>query len=714
MSNSAAKKEFPDQKQRKAVAYSQWRKKHGGKAPSKTIKSCHIPISIKEEDGEFYSEGFVATTHPDRASDGEVDGEILSKTVIQQIVDFINSGVATIKSIGSTRTVSVNHDWVKEGDADKEPAGMSIPPAEVKSTGDGHFGAFVKTHHNQKHPDYEDISYKVKHGYFPGYSIEYIPGMTEKISVGDKVFRLVKTLENFVGYAFASARKIANPSALITGYGYKEIEEIISVSESKEVNKMKEKVKESEEKAEEPEEKEESKESEEKSEEEKSEESEEEEPEQKTVKPQVDVKAVLKEIRGSPEYKEALKAVKVESKVVKTGTEEQVDIRIKEMNDALEKNDIASFNERAVQYIDDNDLFNKTLAGSNKVDLKSSLKVKVVGKGLKIIGGIQTKGTLDTASNASDYTQAPVEFADLFAPGIIDTFNNQTNFWGFLNKEQHLGGIHYQWKMVVNKDPDSNATFVDRDDTSVLKNFADKKNYQTPLKVARRGISVTDFTLRYSARSLGDLFQLEVDLQMKEMMNDVDKALFAEVADGTGNDPLGLEAVADAAGNTTLYGLTRSTANRLSPATATDTYEAIGGSIVEATLRLKLGILEAEGCNKSDLVIVTHPKVRDYLLNLQDTNRRFITTEAKFGFDIVSQVAQFDGHPIITDHNCNSDALYIIDKTQDVIVIGMEPKLISLAKVGAATEAYVEMHFAHVYKQPRRINMMDTLSGPTS
>jgi len=33
MSNDTMKSEFPDTKQRVAVCYSQWRKKHGGKKP---------------------------------------------------------------------------------------------------------------------------------------------------------------------------------------------------------------------------------------------------------------------------------------------------------------------------------------------------------------------------------------------------------------------------------------------------------------------------------------------------------------------------------------------------------------------------------------------------------------------------------------------------------------------------------------------------------
>ena len=59
--------------------------------------------------------------------------------------------------------------------------------------------------------------------------------------------RFLKTIENYVGHAFASARKIANPGAVIAGFGYKEIEEVSRMEqkveetpEQKEVEETKE------------------------------------------------------------------------------------------------------------------------------------------------------------------------------------------------------------------------------------------------------------------------------------------------------------------------------------------------------------------------------------------------------------------------------------------------------------------------------------------
>ena len=42
MGNKTMKKEFPDNKQRVAVCFSSWRKKHGGKPPTKKETILHL------------------------------------------------------------------------------------------------------------------------------------------------------------------------------------------------------------------------------------------------------------------------------------------------------------------------------------------------------------------------------------------------------------------------------------------------------------------------------------------------------------------------------------------------------------------------------------------------------------------------------------------------------------------------------------------------
>ena len=99
-------------------------------------------------------------------------------------------------------------------------AGKSVL-AELRKTEDGHLGAYVVTHHNKFHPDYEAIKYYVEQGYYPGYSIEYQTSTEKELADG----RVIEDLE-LEGYGFANLRKIMNPAAKITSSYYKEIVEM--------------------------------------------------------------------------------------------------------------------------------------------------------------------------------------------------------------------------------------------------------------------------------------------------------------------------------------------------------------------------------------------------------------------------------------------------------------------------------------------------------
>jgi hypothetical protein len=333
------------------------------------------------------------------------------------------------------------------------------------------------------------------------------------------------------------------------------------------------------------------------------------------------------------------------------------------------------------------------------------MDVKCNGTKIEIANKLQFKDTLDSGSNTSSYTQNSVEFADVFVPGLVDTFNNQTNLFGAVRKVDNIEGSNkYGWRIGTSQ---QSSLAVDPDDSSVNKKFMNKLKLQTPIKEYRLGVSVSDYTLTHSRAAVGDLFRIEVEKAMRDVMKDINKDLFTEQADGDGNKLLGLEAVADSAGNTTLYGLTRSTANRLAPDSAADTYQAVGGALTTALIRGAARKVEVEGALRSNLRIVCNPAVRDKLFELMDDNQRFNGSAAMFGF---TGQTSYDGIPMIVDSDAQSDALFVIDDESYYIVVSRAPQVIGLAKVGAAEEAYVSVYLAAVYEQPRRIHMLDTLS----
>lgn len=667
-----------------------------------------ISLSRKEEeDGsnkERIVEGLAATTHPDK------DRDIFSKKALEQMRDFINDETRAGNKQGSFRGVSLYHDWVREQDPTLDEAGFILPTAEVIQLDDNNYGLKIQSKLNEFYkgsitPD--EIDYRIKNGAIAGFSVEFDTDDDHSVIINraDGQYRFIDEITEFGGVGFARARMIANPNAII----YKEIEQ-----QAQEAKAMKEKLEAKEEEQEEsPAENNDSEAStEEKVEEESTEETKEESSEDDAVESKESTpKASLttKELLESKEFSEAIeKHLKVKSKVIKSDKGDNMDtttLCVKEMNEAMkaEKFNSMKYKEAQSKYFAEHPEFDMQLK-TQGIPLNTSLQVKCAGTKLQIVGSLQVKDTLDTTTNTTTYTQSPVEFADVYLPGIIETFNQQTNLWGYLPKRDHLmGGDHYGWRITTSQ---QTGLSVDKDDTSVNKQAVSKLKLRTEIKVYRLGVSVTDYMVHHARASIGDLFALEVEKTAMDLMKDINGDLFTEQVD-SGNQILGLEAVADSAGNTTLYGLTRTAANRLAPASASDTYVAVGGAITSALVRDAMTKVEVEGARRENLRIIVNPNQRDAIFELEDGNLRYFNNSAQLGFN---GEIRYDGVLVIVDSDCQTDALFVVDFESEYIVVSKAPQLVGLARVGAAEEAYVETYIAHVYEKPRRIHMKDTLS----
>ena len=708
MENESAKKEFPKNEQRQAVAFETYRsskKKKQEKKESSYIKRPSLyGLKIKEGEESDVVEGIVATTHPDRV------GDILSKDALVQIAECINNTDTAGDQNGSYRSVSLFHDWIHADDPTLDEAAFLKPTAQVVELDDGHFGVKVEAELNKYYRGdmpVDEIKYRIDNGQIAGFSIEYNTdeANSRDVQYNGSEFRFIDKLTEFGGVGLARARMIANPQAVI----YKEIAKEQLKKEIKEAENMvenatEENKKPEEEKAEEKKEEEEKVEVEDKKEEEK-----------KVEEKELDVKEILQ----SKEFKNAVNEVlEVKSKVIKQAKEAEVKMEskevlcVKELKDAAVSGNSFSYKEAASRYFEmNNESISAQMSGAG-IPLRSTMQFKCVnqtngllGKGKLIVSrNMETKDTLDTQTNTSTYTQNIVEFADVYLPTLIESFNNQTNLFGALPKRDHIeGGNKYGWRITTSQ----NTTLsVDPDDPTVVKNPASKVKLQTDIKEYRNGISVTDYVLHHSRASMGDLFMKEAQKAMDDMMKAINKDLFTEQADGDGTKVLGMEAIADAAGNTTLYGLTRSTTNRLAPTTATDTYEAMGTTVTLSSLRGKMQKVEVEGAMRSNMRLIMNPKQRDRIFDLEDTKIRY-ANDPNMGF---YGAPAFDGVPMIVDSDCQVDAIFVTDFESQYIVVSRAPQLNGLAKVGAAEEAYVNIFLAHVYELPRRINMMDTLS----
>lgn len=664
-------------------------------------KICIKSLEFKE-DIKLY-EGIIATSHLDRGRD------ILSRKALEQIAAYINTTTQVGDDMGAYRLVSLSHDWIKENNPELDAVGYLLPTAEVIQLDDGHFGVKVQMKLNEFYRgdmSHEEIKQRIDDGFFGGFSIEYSTDdqHCKTVRIDNEPARFIDELTGYGGTAIAKSRMQMNPYAVM----YKEIESQMESKSSEVVNETqaKETVIETQSIEEVQIEAVDEKECSDKKK--KMEEHEEEmaSKEQNLINNKVEGISV-KELLQSQEFKEAvLNELKIEKKVLKVKEEkmEAKSLSIKEMNEALNAGDSFKYQNATSMYFKENAALDSALRTTG-VPLHTTLDIKCVGNKIKVVGNLQFKDTLVSDSNTSAYTQNSVEFADVFVPGLVDTFNNQTNLFGAVRKVDNIEGSNkYGWRIGTSQ---QSTLSVDPDDTSVNKKFMNKLKLQTEIKEYRLGVSVSDYTLYHSRAAVGDLFRIEVEKAMRDIMKDINKDLFTEQVDTTGTKILGLEAVADSAGNTSIYGISRSSTNRLAPDSAADTYQAVGGALTTALIRGALRKVEVEGALRSNLRIVCNPAVRDKLFELMDDNQRFNGSAAMFGF--TGQTA-YDGVPMIVDSDAQSDALFVIDNESYYVVVSRAPQVIGLAKVGAAEEAYVSVYLAAVYEQPRRIHMLDTLS----
>lgn len=693
---------------------------------------CLYAIQVKE-DGKYRVR--LATTHPDKV------GDILSKEALQQIVDKINDTERTGGEVGSFRSVSLYHDWVEKKNPKLDEAGFVIPgSAALAQIDDGHWAAEADVQVNEFYRGEispKEIKYRIEKGSIGGMSIEWLPDETavKTVSVGDKAYRFVQRIKEYVGQAFARARVIANPHAIIH---YKEVEMYLnenqqtsqSMDEPQPVDAAPTKL-----------------DAEQALEETPShtvtdlahnppvtEPAAEEAPapsepiavevvaskEVSTISTEPIAAIDVKQIVQSAEFKEVVESlIHVKSRSIKTknSMEEaemaEVPISVKEMNSALsgKQFDAIAFKEAVSSYFTENPHIDAQMRSTGIPFGEPTVKVKCDGTKLRILGNINVKGVLDTNSNSTTYTQSIVEFNDLYVPVLVDTFNNQTNLFGELRKVSHLmGGDQYGWRI---KSDQKSGLSVDPDNATITTDAVAKQKIRTKICEYRVGVAVTDFVQHHARASMGDLLMIEVQARMKDLMRDLNADLFTEQVD-SGNKVVGLEAVADSAGNTTLYGLTRSTTNRLAPDAAIDTYQAVGGALTTALLRGACRKVEVEGALRSNLRIVVNPAVRDKILELSASSLRYQGDPAmiNLGFGVGNSAVQgaWDGVPMIVDSQCQNDAVFVVDFESYYFVVSRAPQIIGLAKVAAAESAYITMYGAAVYEQPRRIHMLDTLS----
>ena len=634
-----------------------------------------IQIEFKEENGEFYSYGFVATTHPDRAAQGKYKGDVLTKHAVSSIVTQINQRKELMADLAS-----LQHDWVKENNPSMSPVGRAVM-AELKEIDKLHYGAWVKTHHDKTYPQFEDVKYKVLNGYLPGYSIEYVPTATKEINLPEGNYRLIDSLE-MKGYGFACGRLIANPKAVIEGYEYKEIQQLSHIpvltkedtslshkkKELKEVKKMEQ---------------------------------------TESASMQIDVKEyeafkAFLDVQSKEKKKEEIKIMLKEA-MAELVPSNKVQVKESDASPMAASVEFKEWTEIQTKELSVKEAFSRATAFANKVGAFSRVST---GKPyeFKTSGAfgnkIEMKSTLQTGTNQStdtDYLQSAAELSDIYAPAVLAMLNQKTTLFGLLPKESWAGREAISWRAenVANASVGAYA-----EGAAISKGVTTRQKLREEFKFYKVGVQVTGQMIESAKSGIGDIFQIEIEAASRALLSHMNSKLFGISGAFTDADFLGLEYIADSSSYTTLYGLTRSTTNLLG-ASGSEFSAQAGARISKATLRTAIRTLEVNGADRGNLIFACHPLQRDIILSLLDDAQRFASTMPRAGFE---GMPTFDGIPIHADKDANNDDVFCVNLGPDGVALAVQVPVTyqELAVTDDSRSGFLKFYGNMYAKAPKR------------
>ena len=653
-------------------------------------------LEIKEVEGEFYVQGMIATTHIDAV------GDMIPESTLQRWAEAINSGNPQVNK------VSYHHNREEKVVGKGDHAFVTTLP-------DGHSGLVVETHVNKSWDGFDDLVYEVENGFVDGFSIEYNTNQgrtTTNKEVGGVNIRVLEPGTNLYGWGFAS--RPVQAEASIQSFGFKEI--ITKKYEEKgetmkEDNKEKLDFKEDappalakEAPVEEPK-KEVPADKPEEAPADKPEEAPAKEPEAeskefkdfKAWKEQNEKKEMIDNI--AKEVIKKVEQMEVKEKVLKTEekTASEVPLEVKEFHEVLERKKEISVKEQFARAGALTEKYGLLDRGTSRVVDREFKSFGTNGRALEYKGlGITTNQNTDT-----DYLQSSAELQDVYDPVIYNALNEKTVTWNLLAKDDFSGKGNNQVQFVLKTAANTTAAFYTG--TSVTTGNTTRLKYQTKFKKLQVGVSV-DGDMIAAARGgpVGDVFAQEVMDATESMLSVLNAALFAEAGLETVAAPIGFEYISDSAGNTTLYNLTRSAANKLSPDSAGDTYIDQSSTRISMTnLRAAIKQAVTEGASKSNLVFITAPLQANLLRGKFDDSRRMLTTrDSEFGFSTDLWV---DGIPVFEDKDCNTDDWWLIDLETHRAGIWIPPTIEKLGKSGDSEDAFIKMYVAVYNRAPRRL-----------
>jgi hypothetical protein len=683
----------------------------------------NVPIcEIKEtKDGDLIVKGYIATTHLDSGfyddSREVYCRDRINRKTLDKWAYEINQGIP------SANKVSVNHNRIPH------VAGVGIKgTARVDSLPDGEYGLYVETLVDKTREDFKEIKYRIEKGLLDSFSIEfttkdqitkeYIPNAVREFRVEQGLIRELLPNTDLQGWTLAS--QPMNEYAVMVKEFYRK------QNNTNEVKTMKSNEQEEQEESVEQEDASQSK------------------PVAKksakpahmnlsdgvgtaTSNPYYGKPAVGKEVSDEDfailreykekkareamfdsvkeavkaEVKEGLKSFKVENKI---GLDNHSTIESKEISDykqMFQNKDKIDAKEQmriAARFCESKGWLNGEIKTRTPVESRQ-YKFSTNGSKLEFKGlGITSNQNTDT-----DYLLSAAELQDSFDPVIYNALNQQTVTWNILNKDDYSNKGNNMVQFVLKTA--ANTTAAAYTGNAISTGVVTRLKLETKFKKYQVGVEV-DGDMIAAARGgpIGDVFAQEVMDSTIDLLSVMNQALFDTTPYGleTAAQIISFRYLTDSASNTTLYNLTRSTTNKLAPASAGDTY------INQASARISLTNLRKaktqalkDGSMLQNLVFVTNHTQCDLFRAVYDAAYRYeIPTSKRMGFE--GRLA-FDGVPIFEDKDCSTSSWYLIDLDSTRVAIWVPPTLEMLGKDADSQKGFIKCYWALYCRHPRRI-----------
>ena len=646
-----------------------------GKAKGKEIKFFSSNIKIKEEGETLHSEGFIATTHPDRAPDEESGtvGDILAESAIDKVITTLNDP----KGMGHPEAIQVSyrHDHLKQDNPDLPAAGVNTS-VEKRQTDDGHWGAYVDTEHTTTFPEKDTLKYEIDKKIIPGYSIEYVATDFDIVERDGESYRFIKDLD-FYGYGFANGRKIANPNAEILALGYKEMIQSLKSKTNKEGNKMeKPKIKEDAPKEPVAEPKDAPK--------EEPKDAPKEEPKEE---PKVDDKE-MKEFKEFTDFKARKKEAdaKIEKEVKELKDKKKPLLPSKTKIDNKEKIDTVNIAYKEAVFGKDGkrdhisvqwkEAANLHTALDEKGDMNYSLRgvgeghrpFTVESKEVKI-GDLTRKTTqiqyktLTTDSNYSgaqttywdaldNYEQTPAELNDIYGPVIISQLNEMTTTYNLLPKVDMSKDSAIRFRVKTARPvADGSKNYGS---TPGWTKFAERRKLNIAFTTYRQDIAVEfeEIELARTTGGIGDVYAEEIKDGTETMMNNINSDILTSSTTPAEGEPYTFETTIKTSGN--LYGRSLSTYPKLQAASVTNANDV---PLTLERMRKMIDDVKARGAGTDELVFICHYTQSRKFKTLIQNIQRIVPTSARVGFE---GRPELDGVPVFEDFQANTDDLWLI------------------------------------------------------